>query len=415
MENIETNLNISIKPYSVSELTNSLKEILENKFESIWVQGEISNFSTPISGHWYLTLKDPESQITAVCFKGSNRRVKFTPEDGLEVLCHGRLSIYEPRGTYQLIIDYMEPIGRGALQLAFEQLKEKLSKEGLFDQKYKKDIPSFPKNIAVITSPTGAAIRDFLKVLSRRFNGLGITIVPVPVQGDEAAPEIVKAIEFVNQLKEFDLIVLTRGGGSLEDLWPFNEEAVARAIFLSQLPIVSAVGHEIDFTIADFVADLRAPTPSAAAEMIVGSKIELLRRIGDQRHRLLQAILKSIVLYNQKVSFFKQRLIDPRKKLADIKLHLDDLTTILINSIKMCLLLHKKALDKGIGKLESLSPLSVLKRGFSMVTDSKTGVLVDSVSKIKIGESLNLKFSDGEIIGKVIKILSRGDSSLRSE
>lgn len=405
-EQLESLTATTIKPYSVTELTKSLKEIVEKNYGSLWVQGEISNFSTPISGHWYLTLKDHESQITAVCFKGSNRRVKFAPEDGLEVLCHGRLSIYEPRGTYQLIIDYIEPIGRGALQLAFEQLKERLSKEGLFDPKFKKEIPFLPKNIAVITSPTGAAIRDFLKVIDRRFSGLRISIVPVPVQGDEAAPEIVSAIKFVNELEEFDLIVLTRGGGSLEDLWPFNEEIVARAIFESKLPIISAIGHEIDFTIADFVSDLRAPTPSAAAEMIIGSKIELLRRIEDQRHRLIQSVLKFVTLNKQKILYLKQRLIDPRKRLADIKLHLDDLTTILINAIKIRHLHLKKSLEKNIAKLEALSPLSVLNRGFSIVTDNKSGALIDSVSKVEIGDSLKIKLSNGIIICEVVEVLS---------
>lgn len=405
-ENVETLATQTIKAYSVTELTKSLKEIVEKKYDSIWVQGEISNFSTPISGHWYLTLKDQESQIASVCFKGSNRRVKFVPEDGLEVLCHGRLSIYEPRGSYQLIIDYIEPIGRGALQLAFEQLKEKLSKEGIFDQKFKKEIPFLPKNIAVITSPTGAAIRDFVKVISRRFSGLRISIVPVPVQGDDAAQEIVSAIEFVNELREFDLIVLTRGGGSLEDLWPFNEERVARAIFESKLPIVSAIGHEIDFTIADFVADLRAPTPSAAAEMIIGSKIELLRIIEDQRHRLIQSILKFITLNSQKILFLKQRLVDPKKRLIDLKLHLDDLTTILSKAIKIQHLNLKKSLEKSIAKLESLSPLSVLNRGFSIVTDNKSGALIDSVSKVQIGSLLKIKLSCGSIICEAVEVSS---------
>lgn len=414
----------TIKPLSVSELTKLIKGLIENKFENVWVQGEISNFSTPASGHWYLTLKDKESQINGVMFKGQNRKLKFAPQDGLEILCHGRLSLYEPRGSYQILVDYMEPLGRGALQLAFEQLKERLSKEGLFDPKYKKEIPFLPRKIAVITSPTGAAVRDFLKVISRRFSGLQISIIPVPVQGDEAAPAIVAAIEFANEISKFDLILLTRGGGSLEDLWPFNEESVARAIFASKLPIVSAIGHEIDFTIADFVADLRAPTPSAAAEMIIKSKLELMRRIEDQRHRLFQSILKFITLNIQKISNFKHRLVDPRKRLSDLKIRLDDFSTRLKNSylttlkhkkerldrlqpaitnaVKICFMELKRTFERLVVKLDSLSPLSVLARGFSIVTSRKNGVVLSSVDKVKIGETVDVKMSDGSLSCEVI-------------
>ena len=413
---------------TVSELTKQLKQLIEVNYHSVWVQGEVSNFSTPSSGHWYFTLKDHQAQILGVMFKGQNRKLKFAPEDGLEVLCHGFVSVYEPRGTYQLIIDSMEPLGQGALQLAFQQLKERLEKDGLFAPEHKKPIPFLPQKIAVITSPTGAAIRDILKVLYRRHSGLQISILPVPVQGDQAAPSIVEAIEFANSLSYFDVILLARGGGSLEDLWSFNEEIVARAIFSSSIPIVSAVGHEIDFTITDFVADLRAPTPSAAAEMIVKSKLELLRQVEDLRHRMVQNISKTLTLCREKTFHIGKRLIDPRQRLSALKIRFDEfyarLTFILKNSISQkrlqtetCSQLLQPSLLKKhhrvkeqfsglVGKLESLSPLSVLKRGYSYVTKLGETTLLTSTEEAEVGEKIDVHLAKGSLECEIVTIHS---------
>ena len=262
----------SPKVYSISVLTEEIKDLLEENFDFVWVEGEISNFRKPTSGHCYMVLKDEKAQLRAVMFRTQSRYLKFTPEDGMKVLAQGRIVVYQPRGEYQIILDYLEPIGVGAFALAFEQLKKKLAAEGVFDEAIKKPLPFLPQRVAVITSPTGAAIRDFLKVIERRFANIEITIVPVMVQGDEAPKEIVEALKTVNRELDVDVIVLTRGGGSLEDLWAFNQEELARAIRASRIPVVSAVGHEIDTTISDLAADLRAPTPSAAAELVVVEK-----------------------------------------------------------------------------------------------------------------------------------------------
>jgi len=264
--------------YTVSELTAEIKYLLEEKFDFIWVEGEISNFARPSSGHFYMSLKDENAQIRAVMFKPQASYLKFIPEDGMMVIARGRIGVYEPRGEYQIILDYLEPLGIGALAAAYEQVKKKLSLEGVFDEDKKRPIPFLLQKIAVITSPTGAAIRDFLRISYRRMPNLDITIVPVRVQGDESAGDIIEALETVNrELGDVEVIILTRGGGSLEDLWPFNQEDVAYAIRRSLIPVVSAVGHEVDLTISDLAADLRAPTPSGAAELVVKEK-EVLER-----------------------------------------------------------------------------------------------------------------------------------------
>ena len=278
--NLMSSENQSPKVFTVSSLTEQIKDLLEENFDFIWVEGEISNFRKPASGHCYMVLKDEKAQLRAVMFRTQSRYLKFTPEDGTKVLAQGRIAVYEPRGEYQIILDYIEPVGVGALALAFEQLKKKLAAEGFFDEAIKRPLPFLPQKVAVITSPTGAAIRDFLKVIQRRFANIEITIVPVKVQGDEAAKEIVEALKTVNRELDVDVIVLTRGGGSLEDLCAFNQEELAHAIRGSRIPVVSAVGHEIDTTISDLAADLRAPTPSAAAELLVVEKEALKEQIG---------------------------------------------------------------------------------------------------------------------------------------
>src|SRR6266542_1598480 len=263
------------KIYTGSELTAEIKRTLEDRYREIWVQGEISNFKHHSSGHMYFTVKDDQAQAKAACFRNTNRYLKFRPEDGLEVLIRGRISLYEARGDYQILVDYMMPVGLGSLQLAFDQLKEKLRREGLFEAARKRALPLLPQKIGIVTSPTGAAIRDILRILKRRNASLHVLVFPANVQGAGAANEIAAGVRYFNTRVDIDVILVGRGGGSIEDLWAFNEEVVARAIFQSQIPVISAVGHEIDFTISDFVADLRAPTPSAAAEMVSGAREDL--------------------------------------------------------------------------------------------------------------------------------------------
>ncbi len=313
--------------FTVSQLNSQIKRLLESNYRFVWVKGEISNFRMPASGHCYFTLKDEHSQIRAVLFRGQQRVLRFAPEDGLQVICQGRISVYEPRGEYQLIIDVMEPLGFGQLQLAFEQLKKKLEAEGLFDPRRKKPLPSCPQRIAVVTSATGAAIRDILKVLQRAPYPVTVTLCPVRVQGAGAAGEIAAAIDVVNALADthrWDLMIVGRGGGSLEDLWSFNEEIVARAMARSQVPIISAVGHEIDWTIADLVADLRAPTPTAAAEWIVTQLDQIQQRLHDRQAHLVQSTRQRLESARQVLHFLDRRLIDPRRRLADLRLLVDD-------------------------------------------------------------------------------------------
>ena len=278
------------KIYSVSELSQEIRDLFESRFPNVWVTGEVSNLRAAGSGHLYFTLKDDAAQLRAVCFRNQARYLKFKPQDGLAVIARGRLSIYEARGEYQLYVEFLEPAGLGALQLAFEQLKQKLAAEGLFDPARKKPLPTLPHVIGVVTSPTGAVIQDILRVLHRRFRNVNVLIYPVKVQGEGAAQEIAQGIEHFNHKTPVDVLIVARGGGSMEDLWAFNEEVVARAIATSAIPVISAVGHETDFTIADFVADLRAPTPSAAAELVVHRKQDFVSELDDHRRHVTQMI-----------------------------------------------------------------------------------------------------------------------------
>ena len=280
--------------YTVSEVTKYVRVILEDSFSSVWIEGEISNFILHSSGHMYFSLKDAGASLKCAMFARSNAKLKFKPKDGMKVICFGKISVYEARGDYQLVAEEIEPKGIGALQLQFQQLKEKLQKEGLFDQEHKIEIPFLPTRIGIVTSPTGAAIRDILNIARRRFSNVEIIINPAKVQGENAKDEIAKAIRQFNKLKNIDVMIVTRGGGSLEDLWPFNEEMVARAIYESEIPVISAVGHEIDFTISDFVADFRAPTPSAAAELVIPRKEELIGLISTATTRLNNALTSKV-------------------------------------------------------------------------------------------------------------------------
>ncbi len=408
---------------TVSELTKEIKTLLETGFETVWVKGEVSSFKIPSSGHFYFNLKDETALLACVMFRFKNQYLKFDLKDGLEVICGGRITLYEPRGSYQIVIDVIEPVGLGALQLRFEQLKEKLEREGLFSPAHKKPIPYLPQKIALITSPTGAAVRDILQILNRRFSNLEILLLPVSVQGEKAPPEIVAAIQKVNQLSQHDVIILGRGGGSLEDLWAFNEEVVARAIFDSKIPIVSAVGHEIDFTIADFVADLRAPTPSAAAELVVKNKADLKNLLFNQLKRIQQAYLKRLHYQRNRLSEFAGRLIDPRRQLADWRLRLSDLQERLHYTlsqniknartsfeklspslkvyIERFLERQRQDLRRFISLLQSLSPLAILERGYSITELFPEEKIVRSFREIKTGDQIKIQLHEGSLICKV--------------
>jgi exodeoxyribonuclease VII large subunit len=345
------------KVYSVSELTGEIRGLLENEFDFVWVEGEITNFSAPLSGHYYMVLKDKEAQIRAVMFRPKARYLRFLPENGLRVIVQGRISVYQPRGEYQIVLDYLEPMGVGDLALAFEHLKKKLAAQGVFDREIKKPLPFLPQRVAVITSPTGAAIRDFLKIIRRRFANIDIVVVPVRVQGEEATRDIVEALDLVNRELDVDVIVLTRGGGSLEDLWAFNQEDVAFAIRRSRAPVVSAVGHEIDLTISDLAADFRAPTPSAAAELLVTEKESLLSKQHELKNRLVSTIRTSIRRQFEDVDRLARGIRDPRKRFADNWLHLDEIYGRLTRLMGSAVATQQRALNSEGRALVSNSPL----------------------------------------------------------
>ena len=346
--------------FAVSELTRHIKDSLEPLYSDIWVEGEISNLRIPSSGHCYFTLKDKESQIMTVVFRLQKRLLRFVLEDGLKVICRGRINVYEPRGEYQLLVEMMEPKGIGELQLAFEQLKKKLQKEGLFDSEKKKLIPFLPGKIAVITSPTGAAVRDILKVIPRRFPNVGITVVPVKVQGDEAPDEIVEALSIVNDNFLADVIILARGGGSLEDMWAFNTEKVARAVFNSKIPVISAVGHEIDFTISDFTADLRAPTPSAAAELVVKEKKEIIQLLSNLVFRLNNVLFQCIERHKAKIKYFYSHLQYPSKKVTDCQLRHDELHMRLVQTIPRFIRYKRADIQNAHKVILSRTPVNII-------------------------------------------------------
>lgn len=346
--------------YEVTELNKNIKNILEETYPFIWILGEISNFRVPSSGHCYFTLKDPRSQISAVMFRTQANSLKFRPADGLSVIGLGRISVYEPRGSYQVIFEYLEPKGLGGLQIAFEKLKKQLSEEGLFDARYKLPLPAMPKKISIITSPTGAAVRDFINVAHRRFPNLAIEIVPVSVQGDRSPGEIVQAIRLLNKIGTTDVIVLARGGGSIEDLCAFNDEQVARTLFASGIPVISAVGHETDFTIADFVADLRAPTPSAAAEIAVPSKIEIQNQLSKINRTLHQTIISYLKILEKTADSLNNRIIHPRRRLQDMRIRLDDYSIRLFSVINKSLRQRSERIGYGRKMLMQVSPVNML-------------------------------------------------------
>lgn len=402
MENIFPFDETNEKILTVSELTREIKLLLESSFPLIWVEGEISNFVRHSSGHMYFTLKDENAQIRAVMWRGMNERLKFRPEDGMKVLCQAELTVYEKSGNYQLKVLRMMPAGVGDLQIAFEQLKQKLAAEGLFDQKFKKAIPPFPHAVGVVTSPTGAAIRDIISVISRRAPYVQIILYPVRVQGDGAAEEIARAIREFNRLKNVDVLIVGRGGGSLEDLWAFNEEVVARAIFESEIPVISAVGHEIDFSISDFVADLRAPTPSAAAELVVRDRKELLQVLKMMEQKMVTAVLKKIqegrerILRIEKSYGFRR----PEDFILQLGLRIDELEGRMGRAMDGILMLNRSELRSLDNRLQALSPLKVLERGYSIVY--KGDLIIKNARELEAGDTVHIRFHQGKSQASII-------------
>ena len=365
--------------YTVSQLTSSIKIVLEDSFRNIWIEGEISNFKAA-AGHFYFTLKDDKSELKCVFFKSSNEKIKFEIKDGMQVLCCGKISIYEQRGVYQLYVARMEPKGAGELQLAFEQLKEKLFKEGLFDEAHKKPIPLLPERIGIVTSITGAAIRDILHVLNKRFSNVEVIINPVKVQGDGAKEEIASAIEEFNRLGNVDVMIVGRGGGSLEGLWAFNEEIVARAIYNSKIPVISAVGHEIDWTISDFAADMRAPTPSVAAEIVIAKKSELADRLDEIEKKITGFPIGIVKEYEQR---------------------LDEIEVGVALRFRHYIELKEENFKLLSEKLGILSPIGILDRGYSISFKLPDRKIIKNSRDIKDGDLIETRVSKGSFISKV--------------
>lgn len=389
---------------TVSQLTARIKAAVEGEFPSVWVSGEISNFSRPQSGHAYFTLKDDQSQIRAVMWRGTMSRLKFDLTDGLDVICHGHLDVYAPRGSYQLVIDELQPKGVGSLELALRKLRDKLAAEGLFDPSRKRPLPAFPRCVAFVTSPTGAAVRDFLEVLRRRWRGTDVLVIPARVQGEGAAAEIVAGIRLANRLSARpDVLVVGRGGGSLEDLWAFNEEPVVRAIAASRIPTVSAVGHEIDVTLADLAADVRALTPSEAAERIVPAVEEIQARLRACRQRLRHAAQRRIVWLRARwQGLVAQRVFRrPFDIVHDRTRRLDELATQGTAAIQRVLRDRQNRLAMMAGKIQSLSPLDVLARGYTITQDVATGEVVRSTRQLRVGQQILTRFASGTATSRI--------------
>ncbi|NOX97065.1 MAG: exodeoxyribonuclease VII large subunit [Nitrospirae bacterium] len=392
--------------YTIGELTRNIKQVLEEEFPAVWVEGEVSNLRIPSSGHMYFTLKDESAELHAVMFKGLNQYLRFKLENGLKVVAFGQVSVYQRRGEYQLVVEKLEPRGLGALQLAFEQLKKRLESEGLFKEVHKKPIPLLPVRIGVITSPTGAAIRDIINVVQRRFANVEILLNPVKVQGQGAAEEIGKALDELNALGEVEVIIIGRGGGSLEDLWAFNEEVVARAIYRSQIPVISAVGHEIDYTISDFVADLRAPTPSAAAELVVAAKEELVNKIEALEDRMKRTLLNTLVLLKNRLTRARESYAfrQPGETIRQHQQRIDDLMRNVTLRMRHLLEMGWERLATLAGRLESLSPLGVLSRGYSLSLKLPERVVIREAAALKVGDEVETRVKEGSFLSRVEKI-----------
>jgi exodeoxyribonuclease VII large subunit len=440
------------KIYTVTKLNSDIKELLEEKFPIIWITGEISNFHVPISGHYYFTLKDDQNKINCLMFSGQNRNLKFLPEKGMSITGLCRVTVYPPNGVYQVLFEHLEPKGVGELQIAFQQLKESLSKQGIFDKEHKKQISvlTFPKKISLITSSTGSVVHDFIRVANKRFVNIYIQIIPVKVQGEDSVSEIVSALDFVNRQNDSDIIVLARGGGSFEDLYPFNSEAVVMAIFYSNIFVISAIGHETDYTLSDLAADLRAPTPSVAAIYAMPDKKELLKRVHELSKNLKSSIMETLSLKKIHLNQLKKRVINPLKRVDDFRFKIDDLSKRLTKSILRVLIeaearlvLQKKRIcffspltmitnyklrlnnknslllsaalfivNKNRAKiaelnatLYALNPALILKRGYSIAKLLPEGKIVSSSADITLKNRMEIIFANGKIICSVEEII----------
>ena len=404
------------KPLTVSQLTNSIRISLEGRFASVWVEGEISNFKDHSSGHWYFTLKDQNAQLRAKCFRSTNTRIRFRPANGLHVRARGKLSVYAPRGEYELVVDALDPVGAGALQVAFEQMRARLQAEGLFAKELKRPLPVFPRRIGIVTSPTGAAIRDILNVISRRTRTVHVLFSPARVQGDSAGPEIARAIRFINQYHEralsdgrtddlVDVLIVGRGGGSTEDLWAFNQEEVARAIRKSTIPVISAVGHETDFTIADFVADFRAPTPSAAAEIVAAREDEIcsaLDHLGRQLGRLMRYRVIDLRSRVQEQTL-SHAFDEVKSRLRNARRRFDAAATACNDVMETSLQEARERLGLAAASLDALSPLAVLQRGYAIAQDASGKPLRDAVA-VTPGDQVLVRLAKGRLNTRVEQI-----------
>jgi len=395
-------MNESQKVYTVSEITYILKELIQS-LGSVWIEGEISNFKRASSGHIYFTLKDKSSQIECALFVSVANKMSLMPKDGDKVVVYGDLSVYEKRGNYQVIVKYIEAIGAGRLWLELKKLESKFREEGLFDEAYKKRLPVFPEKIAVVTSPTGAAIRDIIDIISRRYPYVDISLFPVLVQGDQAAEQIANAINIVNQIGDFDLMIVGRGGGSIEDLWAFNEEIVVRSIFASEIPVISAVGHEIDYTLSDLVADVRAPTPSAAAEIAVPDRTELEQKLEQSTRRLTSLVKDKIDRARERLENVKKGLAVERRldTIRQLQQTTDQLTEQLRRSVTRVIENKSHRFKLCVEKLNQLSPLATLERGYTVCYDVKNN-LIKSISQVEVGDEINVRLTDGQIVCEVI-------------
>lgn len=446
------------RPLTVSQLTNAIRVSLESRFAAVWVEGEISNFKSHSSGHWYFTIKDSGAQLRAKCFRSSNQRIRFKPADGLHVRARGKLTVFQPRGEYELVVETLDPVGAGALRIAFEQLRDRLQAEGLFAKELKRPLPVFPRRVGIVTSPTGAAIRDMLNVISRRTQTVNVLLSPAKVQGDGAGPDIARAIRLINQYHEkasrqgdetalVDVLIVGRGGGSTEDLWAFNTEEVARAIRQSAIPVISAVGHETDFTIADFVADHRAPTPSAAAEIVAAREDQLCSALNQLGNQLLRLMRYKVVAARSRVQehALSQAFDEVRTQLRDARVEANSAThrlQVLISQIlkqagqRTNLLVHqispaqlqahfantraryevaassmsaamvahlnqdRERLALAVTSLDALSPLGVLSRGYAIAQDANGKLLTDA-GKVSTGDEINIRLAKGRLTSRV--------------
>lgn len=398
-------LSLDARPHAnvltVSQLTRQVRATLDSRLDSLWVGGEISNFRVPPSGHFYFSLKDAQSQIAAVMFRNANQLLPFTPEDGMHVVAYGRVSVYEARGNLQFYVDTMEPRGQGALQLAVEQLKQRLQAEGLFAEERKRPLPFLPDAVGIVTAASGAAIHDMIVTLRARMPGLRIVLRASSVQGREAVPEIVQAITDLNRFGEVDVILVGRGGGSLEDLWAFNDEKVARAIVASRIPVVSAVGHEIDVTVADLVADRRAATPTAAATLVVPDRRELVSTLRRLHGSLNTAMQRQLNRQREKLSLGSRRLRDPRQALKALQLRIDDLSERLVRGITANIRLARQHLRRNVERLDALSPLAVLHRGYAIVRRVDNSAVVRAVADFHPDDRLRLTLATGSATVRV--------------